>query len=107
GPDGKYLWPGFGDNARVLAWIVERVEGTVGAVDTTIGRLPRREDLDLDGLSLDDDALDILLSVDSDIWRHEATLNAEDLRTLGKRVPLALWREQARLEERLGMAMTA
>ncbi|WP_375402062.1 phosphoenolpyruvate carboxykinase (GTP) [uncultured Sphingomonas sp.] len=107
GPDGKYLWPGFGDNARVLEWIVKRVEGKVDAVDTAIGLLPRREDLALDGLSLDDGALDILLSVDADTWRNEAALNAEDLGKLGERVPPALWREQTRLEERLGMPATA
>ena len=103
GPDGKFLWPGFGDNARVLKWVVERVEGKVGAQDTPVGRLPRREDLDLDGLSLAADKLDILLSVDTDIWRREAALNAEDLKTLGERVPPVLWREQAELEERLGL----
>lgn len=106
GPDGKFVWPGFGDNARVLKWIVERVEGKVGAQDTPVGRLPLREDLDLDGLSLGEDKIDILLSVDINTWRQEAVLNARDLKTLGDRVPRALWREQAGLEERLEMSRT-
>ncbi len=101
--NGKFVWPGFGDNARVLKWIVDRVEGKVGAEDTPVGRLPRREDLDLDGLSLGEDRLDLLLTVDTDTWRREATLNAQDLHMLGDRVPPALWREQSGLEERLGM----
>ncbi len=105
--NGKFVWPGFGDNARVLKWIVDRVEGKINAEDTPVGRLPRREDLDLAGLSLAADKLDLLLTVDTDTWRREATLNAEDLKTLGERVPPALWREQSGLEERLGMLESA
>ena len=105
--EGKFLWPGFGDNARVLKWIVQRVEGKVGAEDTPVGRLPRRQDLDLGGLSIGDSQLDTLLSVDPAIWREEAALNAKDLKALGERVPPALWREQAGLEERLGMSEPA
>ncbi|MDQ2765323.1 MAG: phosphoenolpyruvate carboxykinase (GTP) [Pseudomonadota bacterium] len=104
GPDGEFLWPGFGDNARVLKWIVQRVEGKVGAEATAIGLLPRREDLDLVGLSLREEQLAILLSVDAATWQREAALNAKDLAALGDGVPPALWREQARLEERLQAA---
>ena len=105
--EGKFLWPGYGDNARVLKWIVERVEGKVDAVDTPVGRLPRADDLDVAGLSIGDAQLETLLSVDRAIWRHEAELNAKDLKALGERVPPALWREQAGLEERLGMTEAA
>ena len=105
--DGTFLWPGFGDNARVLKWIVERVEGKVDAKETPIGRVPRRGDLDLQDLSLDAAALDVLLDVDPDAWRHEAQLNAQDLRALGPRVPPAMWREQDALEERLGAVAAA
>ena len=105
--EGKFLWPGFGDNARVLKWIVERIEGDAGAVDSPVGRLPEAGDLDLSGLSLGADQLDTLLSVDPVIWRQEAALNAKDLAALGDRVPRALWREQAGLEERLGMTEPA
>ena len=99
---GKFVWPGFGDNARVLKWIVERVDGEVEAVDTAVGRLPRADDLDLAGLELREGALDLLLAVDADVWRQEAARNAADLRKLGTRVPPQLWREQAALEARLG-----
>ena len=105
--NGKFVWPGFGDNARVLAWIVDRLEGRVDAVDTPIGRLPLAADLQLDGLSLGDDAMATLLSVDEDVWRREAEQNAADLRKLGDRVPSALWREQAELEDRLGAPAAA
>jgi phosphoenolpyruvate carboxykinase (GTP) len=101
GPDGKFVWPGFGDNVRVLKWIVERVEGEAEAHDTPIGRLPRPQDLDLSDLALAPDQLDILLSVDKTIWREEAGLSAAYLATFGDRLPPALWREQEALEDRL------
>ena len=106
GPDGQFVWPGFGDNARVLKWIVERIEGKLGAIDTPIGRLPRRGDLDLNGLSITEGQLDVLLSVDAEDWRREAALNARDMSALGERVPSALWREQAELEARLATPTT-
>jgi phosphoenolpyruvate carboxykinase (GTP) len=101
GPDGKFVWPGFGDNVRVLKWIVERIEGEAEAHDTPIGRLPRPQDLDLSDLALAPDQLDILLSVDKTIWREEAGLSAAYLATFGDRLPPALWREQEALEDRL------
>ena len=64
GDDGRFLWPGFGDNARVIDWIIRRVDGSVGAVDTPIGRLPKIEDLNLDGLDLPQEDLDELFAVD-------------------------------------------
>lgn len=104
---GKYLWPGFGDNARVLKWIVERVDGQVAATDTPIGRIPARSDLDLNGLDLSDEAIDTLLSVDAATWQEEARLNAIDLAKLGERLPPQILREQDQLEERLGMTNAA
>uniref|UniRef100_UPI0037D9BE8A phosphoenolpyruvate carboxykinase (GTP) n=1 Tax=Sphingomonas nostoxanthinifaciens TaxID=2872652 RepID=UPI0037D9BE8A len=104
---GRFMWPGFGDNVRVLKWIVDRIEGKVGAVDTPIGLLPERGDLDLAGLSIAPDHLAALTSVDVAIWRQEAALNDADLRKLGDAVPPALWREQAALQERLGEALAA
>ncbi|MEJ7935381.1 phosphoenolpyruvate carboxykinase (GTP) [Sphingobium sp. AN558] len=98
--NGKFLWPGFGDNARVLKWIVERCEGTAEAVDSPIGRIPTREALDLDGLSLGDAAIAELLNVDPAIWRQEAQGNARDLEKLGN-LPPAIWEEQKALEQRL------
>ncbi|WP_174298905.1 phosphoenolpyruvate carboxykinase (GTP) [Sphingomonas bacterium] len=101
GADGRFLWPGYGDNARVLKWIVERCEGTGAAVDTPIGRLPAPGALDVEGLDLPADALDQLLAVDPAVWIEEAKASATDLTALGERVPPALWREQEALEQRL------
>ena len=99
--EGKFLWPGYGDNSRVLKWIVERIEGEADATDTPIGRVPTAGSLDLDGITLKPGALDELLTVDPAIWREEARLAADDLKTLGDHVPQRLWQEQAALEERL------
>jgi phosphoenolpyruvate carboxykinase (GTP) len=100
--NGRYLWPGFGDNARVLKWIVERCEGTADAVESPIGLLPTPDGLDLDGLGLSSAAIDYLLEVDPVVWTEEARASAADLKALGD-VPLALWRQQHALEERLGL----
>ena len=98
---GKFVWPGFGENSRVLKWIVERLEGRAQAVDTPIGRLPTRESLDLSGLSLTDAQLDLLLSVDADIWSQEAALIPPAYERFGDRLPKALWDEHAALVGRL------
>jgi phosphoenolpyruvate carboxykinase (GTP) len=68
--DGKFVWPGFGDNSRVLKWIVERLDGKAEAVETPIGRLPAPGSLDVEGLGLSDRQLELLLSVDRDAWRE-------------------------------------
>ena len=98
---GKFLWPGFGDNARVLKWIFERCGGEGAAQDTAIGRIPAEGALDLSGLSLDASQFAELMSVDSETWTREAAANRTDLAKLGN-VPAALWDEQAALEQRLG-----
>jgi len=99
--NGKFVWPGFGDNARVLKWIVQRLDGTAKADQTAIGRQPSRDSLDLTGLGLTPEQLDLLLSVDRDVWREEAALIADHYEELGERVPEALWRQHAALWERL------
>jgi phosphoenolpyruvate carboxykinase (GTP) len=99
--DGKFAWPGFGENARVLKWIVERVEGAADARETPIGLLPADGALDLSGLTLSDARKDLLLDVDNDVWREEARLSRDYLATFGDRLPPALWREQEKLEKRL------
>ena len=98
---GKFVWPGFGENSRVLKWIVERLEGTATATDTAIGRVPPAGALDVEDLALSDAQLATLLSVDRQVWREEAGLSARDLERLGRRVPPALLREQTLLEGRL------
>lgn len=104
GADGRFLWPGFGDNSRVIDWIIRRIEGEVGAIDSPIGRLPRKEDLDLDGIEVSQADLDELFAIDRDLWLHEADLTEEFYRTFDGRVPAPLWAELAALRYRLQRA---
>jgi len=101
GEGGKFLWPGFGDNIRVLAWILGRCAGTAGARETPIGYVPDRAHLDLDGLDLDAAALDTLLSVDLDGWQREYQGIGEYLGHFGARMPEALLREHAAMTRAL------
>ncbi len=105
--DGKFVWPGFGDNARVLKWIVERLDDKVEAVDTPVGRLPTKAALDLSGLSLSDADLKILLDVDADVWTEEASLIPAFYEKFGDRLPKALWGQHAALTKRLEEARAA
>jgi len=107
GSDGRFLWPGFGDNARVVDWIIRRVEGSVPAVDSPIGRLPRTEDLNLDGIEVPQADLDELFAVDPTSWLAEATLTEEFYDTFGDRVPSALRAELASLRYRLARSQSA
>jgi phosphoenolpyruvate carboxykinase (GTP) len=101
---GKFVWPGFGDNARVLKWIVERVAGKAEARETPIGLLPETGSLDLSGLTLGEDQAKLLFDVDADVWREEAALSRAYLATFGTQLPPALRHEQEALEARLGTA---
>jgi phosphoenolpyruvate carboxykinase (GTP) len=98
--DGKYLWPGFGDNVRVLKWITERCDGLVEAIDSPVGRLPVAGALDLDGVNVSAKDMEELLRVDVAVWREEARASAADFERLGD-VPAALWSEHKALEIRL------
>jgi phosphoenolpyruvate carboxykinase (GTP) len=100
--DGKFLWPGFGDNLRVLEWIVDRCAGKAGAQETAIGNLPRPDDLDLAGLDLAPGALDQLLSVQTDEWRAEAADIEKYLDEYAPRTPAALREQVKALRTRLG-----
>ncbi|MCQ4164499.1 phosphoenolpyruvate carboxykinase (GTP) [Tahibacter harae] len=104
GANGKFVWPGFGDNMRVLEWIVNRCKGTAEAVQTPIGNLPRREDLNLAGLNLADADLDLLLSVDREGWAREYAGIGEYLASFGDRTPAALQQEHARVSAELAAA---
>jgi len=99
--DGTWLWPGFGENSRVLKWIVERIEGTADGVQSPIGVLPTRESLDLDGLDIPAKDLDLLLSVDAEIWKQEAGLIPEFFAQFGEHLPAALTEEHSKLVARL------
>ncbi|MEU5811440.1 phosphoenolpyruvate carboxykinase (GTP) [Streptomyces sp. NPDC047718] len=99
---GKFVWPGFGENSRVLKWIVGRLDGTAEGVETPIGILPTKESLDLDGLDIADEDLEFLLTVDKKVWREEAALVPEHLNTYGEHTPKELWDQYHALVERLG-----
>ncbi|MFD4560018.1 phosphoenolpyruvate carboxykinase (GTP) [Streptomyces sp. NPDC058469] len=99
---GKFVWPGFGENSRVLKWIVERLDGRAEGVETPIGVLPAKGALDTKGLQLSESDLDFLLTVDKDVWREEAALVPDHLNTFGDHTPKELWDEYRALVERLG-----
>jgi phosphoenolpyruvate carboxykinase (GTP) len=101
GADGKFLWPGFGDNLRVLEWIIDRCKGVANAVETPIGFLPDRRDLHLEGLDLDRAALDILLDVDTHAWVDEVADIGRYLDSFGARMPAKLRAEQQRVAQAL------
>jgi phosphoenolpyruvate carboxykinase (GTP) len=101
GEDGSFLWPGFGDNSRVLKWVVERVTGAGEAVDTPIGRVPAPGAIDTNGLDLAPEVVDALLSVDAESWRAELPQIEEHYESLGATVPSALHDELQELEKRL------
>jgi phosphoenolpyruvate carboxykinase (GTP) len=107
GADGKFLWPGYGENSRVLKWIVERLDGKAEAVDTPIGRLPTKSGLDLSGLTISDAALDTLLSVDGEAWAEEAALIPDFYKKFGDRLPAELWAQHQALTQRLGARAVA
>jgi phosphoenolpyruvate carboxykinase (GTP) len=97
--NGRYLWPGYGENSRVLKWVFERCDGTAAAVDTPIGRVPDADALDTDGLTVD---VAELLRVDPAVWRNEAGLIETHLATFGDRLPAELGAQLATLRARLG-----
>ncbi|HJU38626.1 MAG TPA: phosphoenolpyruvate carboxykinase (GTP), partial [Tahibacter sp.] len=101
GADGKFVWPGFGDNMRVLEWIIARCKGAASATPTPIGNVPRAEDLNLAGLSLSPADLDLLLGVDRAGWEKEYASIGEYLDSFGARTPDALRREHARTRDAL------
>jgi phosphoenolpyruvate carboxykinase (GTP) len=101
GDDGKFLWPGYGENSRVLKWVVERVRGTGQAVDTPIGRVPAEGAIDTTGLSIDDATMAELLSVDADSWRTELPHVEQHFASVGPSLPEQLRVELRELEKRL------
>ncbi len=105
--DGRFVWPGFGDNARVLKWISARIDGDAEAVDTAVGRVPSVTALDLSGLDLTPAQLSILLDVDAGVWAEEAALIPDFYRQFGERLPNALWDQHAALVARLDDAGAA
>jgi len=101
---GKFLWPGYGENSRVLKWVFERCDGKVSAVDTPIGRLPGTKDLDTRGLNIPEAKLERLLSVDVEGWLAEVPLIREHFAKFGPHLPEGLKKEVDDLEARLKAA---
>ena len=99
--DGKFMWPGFGDNFRVLEWIIKRCEGKADAVETPIGYLPRPEDINLQGLDMDMETLKKILTVDNEKWTAETKEIEEYYKIFGDKLPAELRAELEGLKERL------
>ena len=99
--DGKYLWPGFGENSRVLAWIAERCDDEGGAEATPIGLVPAADALDVSGLDLPEGAMEKLLDVDSSEWREQLPQVRDHFATFGDKLPPELAEQLRSLEERL------
>ncbi|MFE5208640.1 phosphoenolpyruvate carboxykinase (GTP) [Streptomyces sp. NPDC056600] len=99
---GRFVWPGFGENSRVLKWIVDRLDGKAEGVETPIGILPAKASFDTEGLDMPEADLDLLLSVDKEVWKQEAALVPDHLNTFGDHTPKELWDQYESLVRRLG-----
>ncbi|MGZ4533468.1 MAG: phosphoenolpyruvate carboxykinase (GTP), partial [Mycobacteriaceae bacterium] len=99
---GKFLWPGFGENTRVLKWAIDRIEGTADATDTPIGFVPTLDSLELDGLDVSAEDLQAALAVDDAEWKAELPLIEEWFATIGDKLPEVLREELDHLRSRLG-----
>jgi phosphoenolpyruvate carboxykinase (GTP) len=99
--DNRFMWPGFGENMRVLEWVIQRCKGDVPCVETPIGRLPRPQDLRLDGIPVATGTMEALLEVDVDAWKAELVDIGDYLDTYGDRTPGALRAEQQRVAQAL------
>jgi phosphoenolpyruvate carboxykinase (GTP) len=102
GADGKFLWPGYGENVRVLKWIVERVEGKADAMETPIGFVPSPDALTLDGLSIPRSTIEELLRVNPGDWSGEVDSTRKFFERFGSALPREIWRQHEELHQRLG-----
>jgi phosphoenolpyruvate carboxykinase (GTP) len=99
--DGNFIWPGFGDNIRVLKWVLEHLDGAAETVDTPIGLVPTLDALDRSGLDFSDEAMASILRVDRDSWKGEIPLIADHFAFIGERLPSAVAAQLDELEDRL------
>ena len=107
GADGKFLWPGYGENVRVLKWILERVEGRGAAQETPIGYVPAKNGMTLDGMKISDEALSELLSVNTADWENELEDSKQFLMKFGARLPQEIREEHAKVSKRFQHLVTA
>jgi phosphoenolpyruvate carboxykinase (GTP) len=103
GGDGRFLWPGFGENSRVLKWVVERLEGQAAAIETPVGLVPPAEALDLTGLDTPIEDVRAALAVDLEEWKAEIPQITEWFQSFGEKLPGVLWAELDALKARLGV----
>jgi phosphoenolpyruvate carboxykinase (GTP) len=106
-PDGQWLWPGFGENSRVLKWMCQRVDGKAAARRTPIGLLPSESDLDMTELDMPPGSLGKLLEVDTQAWTRELPDIEKHFAQFGSRLPQRLWRQFAEMGTRLAASHTA
>jgi phosphoenolpyruvate carboxykinase (GTP) len=102
GEDKRFLWPGFGENSRVLKWAIERIEGKAAAQETPIGHVPTADELDLTGLDAAREDVEAALEFDADEWRAEIPMIEEWFAKIGEKVPTSLRDELEALKQRLG-----
>ena len=107
GPDGKFMWPGYGENSRVLDWIVKRASGQVDAIDGVTGRYPKFEDFNLDGLDVDEAKWAALFEIDPDAWAAEMDGTEEYFKQFGDKLPEAVKDQLAKFRERIAAAKKA
>jgi phosphoenolpyruvate carboxykinase (GTP) len=100
---GKFLWPGFGENSRVLAWIFRRCEGKADAIETPAGLVPSKDGIETEGLDVSDEQMEALLAVDPEQLAGSLPAIEEHFAKFGDRLPEELREELAKLEERLGV----
>ena len=101
--DGHFVWPGYGENSRVLKWVIERVEGTADATETFVGHVPTADALDTEGLAMTAHELEVALKVDAEEWKAEVPQIEEWFAKIGDKVPTTLLTELDGLKSRLGL----
>lgn len=99
--DGKFLWPGFGDNIRVIEWMINRIEGTAGYCETPLGMQPKASDLNLQGLDISNEDIEALLAVNPAEWKEELASQEKFLKKIGSKLPAEIWSEHEGLKARL------
>ena len=99
--DGRFIWPGFGENTRVLKWVLERIAGSTDAIETPIGMVPKSQDIDISGLDLTSQQLETLLAVDQNEWQEELSLIRDHYDAIGERLPSEMTLQLEQLSERL------
>ncbi|MDY0232058.1 MAG: phosphoenolpyruvate carboxykinase domain-containing protein, partial [Candidatus Saccharicenans sp.] len=99
---GEFLWPGFGENIRILKWIIERANGRAEGCETPLGIIPEKKDLDLNGLDLPDENLEELFRITPDEWQEELSDIEGFLKKFGRHMPYEIWQEYGRLKKELG-----